>query len=56
MLGLFSVLAAFAWGVTAEIDPCAAIAGRKWVSPREARSCMFSFPVDPEIKANVNTL
>lgn len=35
-------------------DPCAAIAGKKWVSPHEARSCMFSFPVDEEIKDNVN--
>ncbi|KAJ6593998.1 hypothetical protein B0H19DRAFT_1225277 [Mycena capillaripes] len=34
-------------------DPCAAIASKKWVSPHEARSCMFSFPVDEEIKANI---
>ncbi|KAJ7770130.1 hypothetical protein DFH07DRAFT_768685 [Mycena maculata] len=36
-----------------DLDPCAHIAGEKWVSPREARDCMFSFPVDPEIKANI---
>ncbi|KAJ7188135.1 hypothetical protein C8R46DRAFT_1157283 [Mycena filopes] len=34
-------------------DPCAAIAGRKWISPREARECMFSFPGDDELKANI---
>ncbi|KAJ7446155.1 hypothetical protein B0H11DRAFT_1746039 [Mycena galericulata] len=34
-------------------DPCAAIAGRKWIAPHEARACMFLFPVDPEIKANI---
>uniref|UniRef100_A0A0W0FH16 Uncharacterized protein n=1 Tax=Moniliophthora roreri TaxID=221103 RepID=A0A0W0FH16_MONRR len=33
-------------------DPCKAIAGRRWVSPKEARDCLFSFPVDPVIKAN----
>ncbi|KAJ6499989.1 hypothetical protein C8R47DRAFT_970997 [Mycena vitilis] len=34
-------------------DPCAAIAGKKWVSPLEARSCLFSFPVDEDIKNNI---
>ncbi|KAJ7703099.1 hypothetical protein B0H17DRAFT_1041664 [Mycena rosella] len=48
---LFAVL--FALGASAGPDPCVAIAGKKWVSPREARACMFSFPVDPELKANI---
>ncbi|CAL1699095.1 unnamed protein product [Somion occarium] len=35
------------------IDPCAAIAGQKWVSPRDVRACFTSFKVDPDIKANI---
>ncbi|KAF8061523.1 hypothetical protein FPV67DRAFT_1509294 [Lyophyllum atratum] len=35
------------------IDPCASIAGKKWVLPRQARACMSATPVDPRIKANV---
>ncbi|CAK5281740.1 unnamed protein product [Mycena citricolor] len=38
--------------VPVEKDPCAAIAGQKWVSPAEARACMFSFPVDEAVKAS----
>lgn len=34
-------------------DPCVALAGLKWVSPAEARSCFTSFPVDPVEKTNV---
>ncbi|TFK20772.1 hypothetical protein FA15DRAFT_673173 [Coprinopsis marcescibilis] len=34
-------------------DPCAAIAGQKWVLPSEARACIRSFPLDPLIKSNV---
>ncbi|KAG6891044.1 hypothetical protein C0992_010706 [Termitomyces sp. T32_za158] len=34
-------------------DPCAAIAGKKWVLPREARACMSATPVDSNIKANI---
>ncbi|KAJ6625541.1 hypothetical protein B0H10DRAFT_1782971 [Mycena sp. CBHHK59/15] len=52
MLVLFSTIISVALAASAE-DPCAAIAGRKWISPREARSCMFSFPVDPDTKANI---
>lgn len=37
-------------------DPCAAIAGQKWVAPRDVRACFTSFKVDPEIKANVRGL
>ncbi|KAF8806425.1 hypothetical protein BYT27DRAFT_7233838 [Phlegmacium glaucopus] len=33
--------------------PCLAIAGKKWVLPREARECLSAFPLDPLIKANV---
>ncbi|PPQ79960.1 hypothetical protein CVT25_003032 [Psilocybe cyanescens] len=34
-------------------DPCAIIAGKKWVLPQEARACLSSFPLDPLVKANV---
>ncbi|KAF5370878.1 hypothetical protein D9758_002013 [Tetrapyrgos nigripes] len=33
-------------------DPCAYIAGKKWVSPAEARACLNAFPVDPLVKEN----
>ncbi|KAI0821900.1 hypothetical protein BC628DRAFT_1328502 [Trametes gibbosa] len=33
-------------------DPCAAIAGKKWVAPKDVRACFSHFPVDPAIKAN----
>ncbi|KNZ75430.1 hypothetical protein J132_02763 [Termitomyces sp. J132] len=35
------------------IDPCAAIAGKRWVLPREARACMSAIPVNASIKANI---
>ena len=35
-------------------DPCAAVAGQDWVAPEDVRACFMSFPVDPEIKENVN--
>ncbi|KAJ7924911.1 hypothetical protein B0H13DRAFT_1976670 [Mycena leptocephala] len=53
MFALLSVLILALQSGASVGDPCAAIAGQKWVSPSEARSCMFSFPVDEEIKANV---
>ncbi|GJE90953.1 hypothetical protein PsYK624_071000 [Phanerochaete sordida] len=34
-------------------DPCATIAGQKWVSPAQVRACFTSFKVDPELKANI---
>ncbi|PPQ63478.1 hypothetical protein CVT24_005135 [Panaeolus cyanescens] len=34
-------------------DPCADIAGKKWVTPAQVRACFTSFPVDPKVKANV---
>jgi hypothetical protein len=40
-------------GTTPVPDPCLAIAGKKWVFPREARACMSAFPLDSVIKANV---
>ncbi|KAF7361810.1 hypothetical protein MVEN_00525200 [Mycena venus] len=54
MLGLIPVLIALTIhsGVGAA-DPCAAIAGKKWISPQEARSCMFSFPIEEDIKDNI---
>ncbi|KAK0195495.1 hypothetical protein F5146DRAFT_1100975 [Armillaria mellea] len=33
-------------------DACAAIAGRKWVTPVQARACISLAPVDPVLKAN----
>ncbi|TFK44792.1 hypothetical protein BDQ12DRAFT_673584 [Crucibulum laeve] len=35
------------------IDPCEAIAGKKWALPREVRACFTSFPLDLIIKENV---
>ncbi|KAF9049822.1 hypothetical protein BJ165DRAFT_1454055 [Panaeolus papilionaceus] len=34
-------------------DPCASIAGKKWVTPAQVRACITSFPLDPKVKANV---
>ncbi|KAL4261125.1 Secondary metabolite-associated S41A peptidase [Pleurotus pulmonarius] len=34
-------------------DPCAAIAGQKWVAPKDARACFKSIQVDPAIKTNI---
>ena len=34
-------------------DPCAAIAGQKWVTPSDVRACFTSLKVDPVEKANV---
>ncbi|KAJ6499204.1 hypothetical protein C8R45DRAFT_1061350 [Mycena sanguinolenta] len=53
MFAFLSVLVALSVLGTSAQDPCAAIAGKKWISPQEARSCMFSFAVDEEIKANM---
>ncbi|KAH8103013.1 hypothetical protein BXZ70DRAFT_889701 [Cristinia sonorae] len=39
--------------VAKAIDPCAAIAGQKWVAPKDVRACFTSFKVDPAIKANI---
>ncbi|KAJ8516763.1 hypothetical protein ONZ45_g5979 [Pleurotus djamor] len=34
-------------------DPCAAIAGKKWVAPRDVRACYKSIQVDETIKSNI---
>ncbi|KAF8897024.1 hypothetical protein CPB84DRAFT_1681804 [Gymnopilus junonius] len=34
-------------------DPCAAVAGKKWVIPREARACLAAHPLDSVIKSNI---
>ncbi|KAF9479493.1 hypothetical protein BDN70DRAFT_932553 [Pholiota conissans] len=34
-------------------DPCAAIAGQKWVAPSALRACFTSVKVDPVIKDNI---
>ncbi|KAJ3735806.1 hypothetical protein DFJ43DRAFT_1212282, partial [Lentinula guzmanii] len=54
LLGLLTlVVLATANTAPAPLDQCAAIAGKEWVSPLEARSCMHSFPVDPVVKENI---
>ncbi|KAG6854488.1 hypothetical protein C0991_006090 [Blastosporella zonata] len=35
------------------LDPCVAIAGKKWVAPREVRACYSSIMVDPALKTNI---
>jgi hypothetical protein len=37
-------------------DPCIKVAGKRWVLPSEARACLRSFPLKPEIKSNVRLL
>ncbi|KIM38039.1 hypothetical protein M413DRAFT_448078 [Hebeloma cylindrosporum] len=34
-------------------DPCAAIAGQKWVAPKDLRACFTSVKVNPAIKENI---
>ncbi|KIM40180.1 hypothetical protein M413DRAFT_446340 [Hebeloma cylindrosporum] len=34
-------------------DPCAIIAGKTWVLPKEARDCMSSFPLHESIRTNI---
>jgi len=34
-------------------DPCAAIAGKRWVAPSEARACLTAAPIDYVVKNNV---
>jgi hypothetical protein len=36
-------------------DPCATIAGNKWVAPRDVRACYESIKVDESIKSNVSS-
>ena len=50
----FVLAALAALGSATASDPCAAIAGKKWVAPKDVRACFTSFKVDPEIKANVS--
>jgi len=35
------------------VDPCAAIAGQKWVAPKDVRACYSSIKVDQIIKTNI---
>lgn len=58
--GLLSILVTLHGAATAQAgpvqratDPCAAIAGQKWVAPQDVRACFTSIQVDPDIKANV---
>ena len=51
-------LAATSWSIravesAAVADPCAGLAGRKWVNPAEVRACFASYKVDPAVKENV---
>jgi hypothetical protein len=44
----------YATGVsTLHTDPCAIIAGKKWVSPKAVRQCFASFKVEEASKANI---
>ncbi|KAG6888646.1 hypothetical protein C0992_007963 [Termitomyces sp. T32_za158] len=36
-----------------DTDPCAVIAGKKWVAPKDVRACYSSITVDPVIKTNI---
>ena len=51
-LAVFS--AAGSLRTSAALDPCAAIAGKKWVAPKDVRACFTSLKVNPDIKANVS--
>ncbi|KAJ7346724.1 hypothetical protein DFH08DRAFT_914726 [Mycena albidolilacea] len=55
MFALFSLVIALRLALSAASpeDPCAAISGKKWVSPQQARSCLGSFSVDKDIKDNI---
>ncbi|TCD64095.1 hypothetical protein EIP91_004537 [Steccherinum ochraceum] len=55
LLGAVSALAAIVDTrlVAKAVDPCAAIAGQKWVAPAAVRACFTSFQVDPIVKANI---
>ncbi|KAH8827563.1 hypothetical protein DL96DRAFT_1599472 [Flagelloscypha sp. PMI_526] len=47
---------AVAVGLTSTVqaqDPCAAIAGQKWVAASDARACFKSFAYNADIKANI---
>ncbi|KIY68655.1 hypothetical protein CYLTODRAFT_489574 [Cylindrobasidium torrendii FP15055 ss-10] len=51
---MLSALAAAAlFGVVAAQDPCASIAGRKWVAPADVRACFTSFAVNETEKTNI---
>ena len=55
-LSLAVCLAIESSGANPVPDPCAIIAGKKWVLPKEARDCMSSFPLDKSIKTNVSCI
>ncbi|TFK72083.1 hypothetical protein BDN72DRAFT_378506 [Pluteus cervinus] len=39
--------------ITARQDPCAAIGGMTWVSPKDVRACYASVALEPKVKTNV---
>jgi len=53
LVQLSVVQASTSYGYGPPADPCVAIAGQKWVAPRDVRACYASFRVDPAIKTNV---
>ncbi|KAJ4483317.1 hypothetical protein J3R30DRAFT_3285060 [Lentinula aciculospora] len=54
LLGILALVAlATAKLAPTPLDHCAAIAGKQWVSPLEARACMHSFPVHTNVKENI---
>ena len=52
-LRVLSAVIPLALGLNPLPDPCALIAGKRWVLPSEARRCLGSFPLSPEVKSNV---
>lgn len=48
-------LAILSGTVSAQDDPCAAVAGKPYVSPAAFRACEKSFPYNETLKANVLT-
>ncbi|KAF7296131.1 Peptidase S41 family protein ustP [Mycena kentingensis (nom. inval.)] len=53
MLLVYATTTAFALAATTlASDPCAAIAGQKWVAPSAALRCLRNFPVDDAVKAS----
>ncbi|KAK7047460.1 hypothetical protein VNI00_006691 [Paramarasmius palmivorus] len=49
----FLSIAGLSLAEPAPADPCATIAGKKWVSPRDLKACYESFKVDPALKDNI---
>lgn len=51
--GSLPVLISGAQGVHRDLDPCSKIAGKAYVNPLDAESCLSSFPYNETLKQNV---